>query len=241
MGTSSVTVVIPLGPAETDQAALLQSLALFPAHWQLLLAACPGSQRLAEHLCQANPHLHMCLSEPGRAVQMNRAVAQSQSHWLWFLHVDTRLTLEHVQQVYQQLRDDRPRLHCFPLRFAGDGPIAMPLNTLGANLRSRWLGIPFGDQGFLLRRQDFIRAGGYNEQAIYGEDHLLVWQLRCLEVPVNMLAEPLETSARRYRKQGWWTLTLVYQYRWLKQALPWGRRRGVQRCRNLLDYLRKTG
>lgn len=237
MNTKSVTVVIPLGPAETDEAALLQSLALFPAHWQLLLAACPGSQKLAEQLCQGNPRWQMCLSDQGRAAQMNQAVAQSQGHWLWFVHVDTRLTLAHINQVSQRLGNDDARLCCFPLKFARDGPLAMPLNTLGANLRTRWLGVPFGDQGFLLRRCDFVRAGQYNEQAAYGEDHLLVWQLRCIEVPLHIFTEPLMTSARRYQRQGWWALTLIYQYRWLRQAFPWGLKRLGQRLRSTLDKL----
>lgn len=232
---------MPVGPAETDQAVLLASLALFPAHWELVLAACPGSKALVERLCGANTRLRMCLSDQGRGAQMNQAVAQSESHWLWFVHMDTQLSAAHIEQVCQQLESPSPRLYCFPLAFAGDGPTAMPLNTLGANLRTRWLGVPFGDQGFLLQRQDFIRAGQYSEQAAYGEDHLLVWQLRCIEVPVHTFSVPLLTSARRYRQQGWWALTLLYQYRWLKQALPWVLRRLRQRLGSIMNLLAGSG
>ena len=54
--------------------------------------------------------------------------------------------------------------------------LAMQLNAAGANLRSRWLGLPFGDQGLVLPRASFERLGGFDPALRYGEDHALVWR-----------------------------------------------------------------
>jgi len=190
-----------------------------------MLAACPASAELARNLCLRYPSLNMVVAETGRARQMNAAVAELSTDWLWFLHVDSGLSLNHIRDVKQAMRQSQPCLCCFALAFRNDGPAFMAINAQAANLRTRWLGLPFGDQGFLLRRSDFLRVGGYNEQACWGEDHLLIWQLRCQNIAVQMLTSALPTSARRYRSSGWWRLTLLYQYRWLRQAAPWLLRR----------------
>lgn len=55
-----------------------------------------------------------------------------------------------------------------------DGPLLSGLNAIGANVRSKVFGLPFGDQGFLIRKEVFTNLGGYPVDCYYGEDHLFV-------------------------------------------------------------------
>ena len=54
----------------------------------------------------------------------------------------------------------------------------MAINAFGAHLRSRWFGMPFGDQGFLAPRTTFETLGGFDETVGRGEDHAFVWTAR---------------------------------------------------------------
>ena len=58
-------------------------------------------------------------------------------------------------------RNDREALYYFSLKF-DDGRI-LRLNSLGANLRSRLFSLPYGDQGFCLSKELFLRIGGFPE------------------------------------------------------------------------------
>ena len=96
----------------------------------------------------------------------------------------------------------------FDLRFAADGPVAVHLNALGVRLRSRVLGLPFGDQGFFLPAATFARLGGFDPSLPHGEDHALVWAARRAGVPLVAAGAPLYTSARKYAEHGWLRTTV---------------------------------
>ena len=70
----------------------------------------------------------------------------------------------------------------------------------GAALRSRWLALPYGDQGLLLSRALYESAGGYPDWPLM-EDVGLARQLgRRRLVALDMV---VTTSAARYRRDGW--------------------------------------
>ena len=68
-----------------------------------------------------------------------------------------------------------------------------------ANLRSRGLGLPYGDQGLLIHRQIYDAAGGYRDMALM-EDVALA---RALRGQLRGLDHDAVTSASKYQKQGW--------------------------------------
>ncbi|WP_282354048.1 hypothetical protein [Pontibacterium granulatum] len=228
-----VSVIIPVGPAESPDAPLFARLNLLPSSWQVIIALCPESESLKTML-DLPRHAEMIVAPTGRAQQMNAAAEKAQGQYLWFLHVDSVLTCAVVQALEQVLAQSPDTLLCYRLRFAGDGQGPVGMNALGANLRTRVLGVPFGDQGFCLPVKRFREVGGYPEAIPYGEDHVLVWLLRLQGVGAHMLPCDLETSARKYRSAGWLSLTLRYQWYWLRQAAPYAGCLLVRRLKRLI-------
>ncbi len=222
--TPLLSVIIPLGPAETDLGRLQGDLQLLPADTEILLVCCPDNapfpnhQQISERLSRFS--LRWLVSDTGRAKQMNCGSAEASGAFLWFLHADSGFDPLLLSGLLSNLNRLPQGFHYSPLAFAKDGPGLMALNQWGANLRSRWLGVPFGDQGFCLSQKNVQRLGGYSEQACYGEDHLFLWKSRQHGLPLCCGDQPLQTSARKYRRQGWGKLTLRYQFLWLRQALP---------------------
>ena len=169
---------------------------------------------------QQRPTLRWLEAPTGRACQLNAGARAARGEHLWFLHADSGICPWVVSQLFSAIVRSPNALHFFRLAFAPDGAGPMALNAQGANLRSAWLGVPFGDQGFCLSAELFRRIGGYDEQASYGEDHLLVWQARRAGIELDFCSPRITTSARKYLKRGWGGLTLRYQWLWIKQALP---------------------
>ena len=84
----------------------------------------------------------------------------------------------------------------------------MRTNAMGANWRSRRLGLPFGDQGLVLPRLEFDRLDGFDPRLAHGEDHALVWRARRAGLPLREIDAAVITSARKYAERGWLRTTL---------------------------------
>ncbi len=147
-----------------------------------------------------------------RGGQLRRAGLIAQGQWLLFMHADTGLEPGWAEAVARHLQGS-DRAACFRLGFRARG--AMPALVAGwANLRSRALGLPYGDQGLLIRRAAYDAAGGYPDQPLM-EDVALV---RALQQPPLLLNARAVTGAGRYQNQGWlrcgtrnlWTLARYF-------------------------------
>ncbi|WP_417224490.1 glycosyltransferase [Amphritea sp.] len=215
----NIAVVIPVGPAETSLEPMLGQLRYLQSAQQIIFVFCPASASLRQQL-PADERIISLTSNAGRAAQMNAGAQRVSADFIWFLHLDSQFSNTQWQMLLQSLARVPAGLHYFNLRFRADGQGPMWLNGLGANLRSRCLGLPFGDQGFCLSREQFKCLDGYPLDAPYGEDHLFVWRAHHSGVPLINTGSVLTTSARKYSSNGWFQLTLRYQVYWLKQALP---------------------
>ncbi|MCL6284137.1 TIGR04283 family arsenosugar biosynthesis glycosyltransferase [Ruegeria sp. 2012CJ41-6] len=145
-----------------------------------------------------------------RGGQLRRGCAAAQGDWLLVLHADTLLERGWSQVVGDHIEGSGQGAY-FRLVFRARG--FAPTWIAGwANLRSRLFGLPYGDQGLLVRRSVYERVAGYPDQPLM-EDVALVRALpRLKALPVRAT-----TSADRYR-HGWlrrgarnlWTLTRYF-------------------------------
>ncbi len=211
-----LAIVIPVGPGDRAWQGLLPQLAAAPAHEIAVVLARghPGEPLPLQH-----ERLLLAVAPAGRASQQNAGARATQAGWLWFLHADSRLAPATLPALAGFIARREAALGYFDLCFLDDGPRWMHFNTFGAALRSRWLGLPFGDQGLLLPRAVFERLGGFDESLDNGEDHALVWAARRQRVPLQRIGAPLYTSARKYAQQGWLRTTARHVGLTCRQAL----------------------
>ncbi len=207
----SVTVVVPIGPGDQAWRTLAHHLpSLFPAT-EIVLSTC-------EPLADVPPGVVVVSGCAGRASQQNRGARAATKDWLWFLHADTVLTPEVVPALCAFVAGPPDRIGYFRLGFQADGPRLVRLNALGANVRSRWLGLPFGDQGLILSRALWQRLGGFDEGFGLGEDLEFVIRARSCGMRLVQLAGSLLTSARRYRDHGWLETTIRHAWLTIQQV-----------------------
>ncbi|RCS30668.1 glycosyltransferase [Rhodanobacter denitrificans] len=229
MSTSSLSVIVPLAPGETEWPELLRQLSALPDGSEVIMACADDEPRPSPATWPTYLRYRQCRSEAGRACQQNLGAGLATGEWLWFLHADSRLRPGTLQELQRFIGQGGEALGWFTLAFRGDGPRWTALNAAGANWRARWLGLPFGDQGLLLPRHCFEALHGFDEQARYGEDHLLVWAARQAGLPLRRIPAVLETSARKYARHGWLSTTLRH---WrLTAAQAWPAWRATRRTR----------
>ena len=210
-----LSIIIPLSSNENAWQALAQDLQLLPSGVEIIWVCPLGTTFNATTI----PGKNICVlyASPGRASQLNAGARVARKSFLWFLHADTRFTQNALDALYQAIETAPHCLHYFNLHYY-DGPKAMRYTSQGIWLRSHCLKMPFGDQGFCLSKTLFNKLGGYEENASYGEDHLLVWQAHEQRVKLRCTGALLSTSARKYIDKGWLYTTCLHQFLWLKQA-----------------------
>ena len=172
----------------------------------------PGDGALAA-LKKRHAAVRWVASPPGRGRQMNAGAAVASGRWLLFLHADTRLD----DRWFDALRQAESRAAVGgAFRFTLDSPRpAARLIERGVAWRTRWLGLPYGDQGLFVRRAAFEALGGYRPYPLM-EDIDLVRRLR-RRGSLRLSPIPIRTSARRWERDGWVrrslrNLTLVALY-----------------------------
>ncbi|WP_051749128.1 TIGR04283 family arsenosugar biosynthesis glycosyltransferase [Nevskia soli] len=219
-GQNLLSVIVPLAAKESGWTALLEQLRGHPLVGEVILAnSAPRNEGIATK-SYPSYRLIECFSASGRAIQMNAGARVATGRWLWFLHADSCLSDGAIPALETLLRSGQECLAHFRLGFIGDGPCLMTLNAIGANLRSRWLKLPFGDQGFVLPSRLFWQFGGYDESRTFGEDHQLVWRVRSAGLSVVGLPATVLTSARKYKERGWIATTLRHVWLTALQAGP---------------------
>lgn len=227
-----LSVIVPIASGDDHElTGLLDQFAALPEFAQVIVSRTDRSAAPPTPASWPSTlELVDVLSPPGRACQMNAAAARADGKWLWFVHADSRLRPATMRALHAFLERDVDSLGYFDLAFRNDGPRLVALNAWGANFRSRVFGIPFGDQGLLLRASRFNALAGFDESVAYGEDHLLVWTARTVGVPLQRIAAPLETSARKYAQGGWLRTTVAHLRLTFAQAWPaWRRLHGDTR------------
>ena len=220
---NDLAVIIPVGPTEDALQALLLDLAYLPHAAEIIVVgAMPEPEAFLKSADSFNERhaITWVMAPKGRARQLNHGVRTTAKKLLWFLHADSRVGSEAIDALEMSVNTLQEALHYFDLLFLDDGPGLTRINTMGVWLRSHWIGLPFGDQGFCIPRHLFERMGGFDEHAPYGEDHLLVWAAHQLGVPLRCTGAAIRTSARRYREHGWSRTTTRNVILTVKQALP---------------------
>lgn len=136
----------------------------------------------------------------GRARQMNAGARVVRGEWLLFLHADVRLTAGARRALLAAVQPSS-EVNAAVFRFAIDLPWFWKwFIELGQRIREGLWGLPYGDQGLLLRRDLFDAAGGFPDVPLM-EDVAMVRRLR-RQTPIRRLPAPLLTSGRRYARGG---------------------------------------
>ncbi len=207
---SALSIVIPAAPGETAWRGLLADLRPLPPQGEILLCgADPEPEDLGElaEKAKLRSQPKWLQHQGSRAARLNHGGHSAAGDWLWFIHADSRLSEAWHWAVAGAMRTGGNLLAYGRLRYADDGPGWARLNAAGANIRSRILGLPFGDQSFLMTRAEWEALESFDEDFGRGEDLDLVVRAKARGLPLRCLDLTVTTSARRFAEQGWWATT----------------------------------
>ena len=135
----------------------------------------------------------------GRALQMNAGANEATGDLLLFLHADSRIEPESYRKMLEYMKNPKWIGGAFTLCIES-GKWSLKLIALLANIRSKYFGLAYGDQGFFVRKEVFKDMNGFSPIPIC-EDLDFYYRLR-KKGSVILLKEKAHTSPRRWINEG---------------------------------------
>jgi rSAM/selenodomain-associated transferase 2 len=149
------------------------------------------------------------ISPKGRGIQLEKGAKNSTGELLLFLHADTQLPEDFYPVIISACFNITP-CGAFRIKIGSDRFIFRILEFF-ANMRAKYLGMPFGDQAMFISREAYEKTGGFSPIPIF-EDVDIVRRLKMNNYHIHILDRQVLTSARRWEKEGILRTTLRNWY-----------------------------
>jgi uncharacterized protein len=154
---------------------------------------CPETARAFERLGAR------IVSGPGsRGLRLDRAAREARGDVLFFVHSDSRPPENSLSAIAETLGTGAVA-GAFSLAYENE-TAALAWIAWWANLRSRRLGLPFGDQGLFCRREAYAACGGFRDLPVCDDVDIVSRLKRVGRLSVR--PEKTVTSPRRYAEAG---------------------------------------
>lgn len=195
--SKSLSVIIPALNEVENLPGILQDLSKIEPRCEVVVVDGGSDDGTCETAMKAG--VRVISARRGRASQLNAGATAARGEWLCFLHADVRMSDSARLALEEVVADARTDAAVW--RFAVDGSgVWFRLVEFGALLRDRLAGLPYGDQGLLVRRDLFFAVGGFPRIPVM-EDVAIVRALRS-RVRIKRLRAPLLASPRRWHREG---------------------------------------
>jgi len=186
-----VSVIIPVGRKDQDFKVIDQIKEKFESFEIIVAASYQNNEakNLEEKVDQ-----FLSIHNSTRAKALNAGAEIAKNEMLWFLHLDSNISL--IDNLDFEKVDDQ-KINTFLLKFDDE---KLKYNSVGANLRTKYFKLPFGDQSFIINRRLFNFIGEFTESVDKGEDHEFIWKAKTVGVQVNIISNYILSSSIKYKE-----------------------------------------
>jgi rSAM/selenodomain-associated transferase 2 len=168
-----------------------------------------GGSRDGTVECARRAGCRVVVGPRGRGTQMNRGAAVARGDAFVFLHADCALDPGALGEIEDVLADPRVAAAAFRQSIGG-GSRAYRWIERAADFRARRLRTIYGDSGLAVRRDLFLRVGGYPDVPLF-EDIGMSRRLRAVG-EFRVVSRRIHVSPRRWEREGivhatirnWW-------------------------------------
>jgi len=206
-----ISIIVPVLDEDARLRRFLEHLRGRAAAAEIILVGAvesPSVSGAATELCD-----RVLTARRGRASQMNVGANAARGDVFWFVHADSEVPRNCLEQIARALEDPRLVGGCFRIGFPRRELIYRVSNAVG-NFAVELFGQCYGDRGIFCRRGVFEAVGGYPDLPLFEDAEFSRLMRRYGRV--QQLRSKIATSTRRHEEIGPYRLTVSY---WLLSTL----------------------
>jgi rSAM/selenodomain-associated transferase 2 len=198
-----ISIIIPVLNEEIAIAKILDYILEInnPVFTKDIIVVDGGSQDTTLEIITSYPQIKVFHSQKGRAIQMNIGAKNGVSEILYFLHCDTFPPKNFDSDIVYQVQNGNLS-GCFKMKFNHDHIV---LKVSQWFTKFNFTSCRGGDQSLFVERNLFEKLNGFNENVTIYEDNELIQRLY-KNSKFTVIQKTITTSARKYIKNGIWTL-----------------------------------
>ncbi len=189
----TISVIIPVFNEQTILPTLLHQIKNWPIPEIIIVDGNSNDQTQA--IVKRASSCRLLVVKKGRGHQMNEGARVATSDILLFLHADSVFPSDGFSAISKALEDTNLVGGAFRLKIDAHS-LCLKLVVLMANLRSSLFGLPYGDQGFFVRRNIFNTMNGYQDIPLM-EDVEFIQRLK-RKGKIILLTQTIMTSTRKW-------------------------------------------
>lgn len=212
VGLPTISVIIPTLNEERNLRRLLPQLLALSSPPEIIVSD-GGSEDLTLEIAE---QFGVCITSEGkgRGLQLNAGAKLASNDVLLFLHADSTLPETSYLGFLTTLSEETAlNGGAFSFSLQGNKRIWSRIYEFNVMIRCKILNLPYGDQGFFIKRKD------WNDGFVFSEFPLMEdvewWERAGKVLNLKILPYPLITSTRRFENRGFlvnavrnlWTLT----------------------------------
>ena len=196
----SISVVVPVLDDATRLDALLQQLQSLDTALDIIVVD-GGSRDNTAQVASTYP-VTLLHTNAGRGNQLAVGCDAATGEVLWFVHVDSVLDPDSLAYIRDAIHGGA-RFGCFSISFHDATSTSMRVIAYLSNLRARWFGWLYGDQGVFCEAGFYDEIGGFSRHLPLMEDLAFSRKARQHTRP-RVLEARIGSSARRFTTGGAW-------------------------------------
>lgn len=201
-----ISIIVPVLNEERSIEKILSQLNNLDGEKEIIVVDGGSSDNTVEI---ASKYSIVVQSKKGRAKQMNKGAEVAKGDILWFVHSDSIICEDSLLCIENTIKKGYIG-GGFSLYFYDYNTRFMRFVSKTSNMRARYLGLYFGDQGIFVRKDIFDKIGRYKEIELM-EDWELSERLRKIG-KMKLLDIKIGTSARKFKTEGQFkTLLLMHK------------------------------
>ncbi len=191
-----ISVIIPTFNEADNIGCLIESLKIYGKNYlhEIIVSDSPNSTDNTKEIAQKLGAIAQKSPQKGRAFQMNFGASIATADILYFIHADIKVNPDYTFDIVKAINSGH-YFGCYRYQFDADDWI-LKVNAFFTRLPFIWC--RGGDQTLFIRKEDFLKVGGFREDYEIMEDYEFIIRakkvLKFKIIPKNVIV-----SARKYK------------------------------------------
>ena len=212
---SKISIIIPTLNEANNLPLLLSDLSITHNIGEILIVDCGSEDRTIDVANIYGAKVYKS-KERNRGLQLDVGAKHSKGEWLIFLHADTRLIHDWLTKIKSVLKGDKNFIYHFKFKINDKKIIFRVLETF-VNFRSQYFKQPYGDQGLIIHKSNYIKNKGFRKIPIM--EDVDFFRRLSNKKDLKQLNFPIFTSSRKWERTNIFLQAVKnwnFRRRWLK-------------------------